>query len=62
MKNKKTEQLKTEPMLNQTFSPEKNLKQKPAKFKYYVVSLLKNVIYCLNAYYLIHILLYTQNV
>ena len=38
------------------------MKQKPSKCQYYVVRKLRNLIYHLNACYLIHILSYTQNV
>ena len=52
--NAKNKQLKTEQLLTQTFSREKNLKQKPLKFQY-VVCQLRNLIYYLNVCYLIHI-------
>ena len=39
-----------------------NFKQKPSKFQYYVARKLRNLIHYLNACYLIHILLYIQNV
>ena len=59
MRNK---QLKTGQLLNETFFSRKNLMQKPSKFQYYVVCQLRNLIYYLNACYLIHTLEYTQNV
>ena len=49
-------------LIESNFFFDKNLKQKPLKFQYYVVRKLSNLIYYLNACYLIHILSYTQNV
>ena len=46
-------QLKTEQLLNQSFSPENYLKWKPSKFQYYMVCQLGNLIYYLHACYTI---------
>ena len=49
-------QLKTEQLLNQTFSPEKYLKQQPSKSQYYVVCQLRNLMMA----YVFAMLSYTQ--
>ena len=58
MKNK---QLKIEKLLNQTFFPEKS-EIKATKISGLCCLPVEKLIYYLHACYLIHILLYTQNV